>query len=444
MVVLAEVHTGAPSWSRARQVLAGFDKQRSKKEKSSVTKSTCNEGGYRAVPNPTVAPRAEAYGPARSQILNDAGFVAAQREIALWPGYAPTPLRTLTALARHLGVGTVYYKDEGERFGLKSFKALGGAYAVFRLLVQAIAQQGGGKMVSAADIVNGHWRHIVQQITVTCATDGNHGRSVAWGAQLFGCRCVIYIHANVSEGRRAAIAKYGADVIRMPGNYDDSVRHADAQAKAHGWTVVSDTTYESYRSIPIDVMHGYGVMAREIVEQVGEKPPTHVFVQAGVGAFAASVAAAFWLAWGERRPHLVVVEPIEADCHLRSAQAGRPVAVTGALDTIMAGLACGEVSPAAWEIVSTAAAAFVAIDDQYALDAVRLFAHPQSGDPAIVSGETGATGLAALLAARQDAALYALLSLDGDSRVLLLGSEGDTDPEIYRHITGRTADEVRA
>ncbi len=409
-----------------------------------MTEPVRNEGGHRAFPNPTVAPATEPYGPVRSEILSEAGFSAAHREIAQWPGYAPTPLRTLPALAHHLGVGTVYYKDESERFGLKSFKALGGAYAVFRLLAQTIAPQSGGQEVSAADILSGRWRHIARQITVTCATDGNHGRSVAWGAQMFGCRCVIYIHATVSEGRRAAIAKYGADVIRVQGNYDDSVRHADAQAKANGWTVVSDTTYEGYRSIPIDVMHGYGVMAREIVDQIGDQPPTHVFVQAGVGAFAASVAAAFWLAWGERRPQLVVVEPIEADCHLRSAQAGRPVAVTGSLDTIMAGLACGEVSPAAWEIVSTAAAAYVAIDDQYALDAVRLFANPQSGDSAIVSGETGATGLAALLVAREDASLRALLSLDGNSRVLLLGSEGDTDPEIYQHITGRSADEVRA
>jgi diaminopropionate ammonia-lyase len=278
---------------------------------------------------------------------------------------------------------------------------------------------------------------------VTCATDGNHGRSVAWGAQLFGCRCVIYIHATVSEGRRAAIARYGAEVIRVPGNYDDSVRHADAQAQAHGWTVVSDTTYEGYRDIPIDVMHGYGVMSREVVAQLGGEPPTHVFVQAGVGAFAASVAAVFWQAWGPRRPRLVVVEPLRADCHLQSALAGHPVAVTGDLDTVMAGLACGEVSPAAWEIVSTAADAFVAVDDRYALDGVRAFATPTGGDPAIVSGETGATGLAALLAAKEHPGLRELLGLDAGSRVLLLGSEGDTDPEIYRRITGRTAEEVR-
>jgi diaminopropionate ammonia-lyase len=415
-----------------------------KHERAGMTAQLISEGGLRAFRNPVLAPASEPYGAAHSRLLNDAGFSAAQHEVEHWPGYAPTPLRTLPGLARQLGVGTVYYKDEGERFGLKSFKALGGAYAVFRLLAQAVASHEGAENVSAADILTGRWHHVVQNITVTCATDGNHGRSVAWGAQMFGCRCVIYIHANVSEGRRAAIAKYGADVIRLSGNYDDSVRHADAQASENGWTVVSDTTYEGYRSIPIDVMHGYGVMAREIVAQIGTEPPTHVFVQAGVGAFAASVAAAFWLAWGERRPRLVVVEPIEADCHLRSAQAGKPVAVAGALDTLMAGLACGEVSPVAWEIVSTAASAFVALDDQHALDAVRKLANPPLGDPAIVSGETGAAGLAALLVAQDHTELRSLLSLDAGSRVLLLGSEGDTDPEIYQHITGRTAAEVRA
>ena len=399
-------------------------------------------GRASALRNPLAAPAAEPYGPARSTVLSAAGFDAAQREISQWPGYAATPLRALPGLAASLGVAAIFYKDEGQRFGLKSFKALGGAYAVYRLLAQAIARRNGGQPVHAAEVAAGRWRDIVQDITVTCATDGNHGRSVAWGAQLFGCRCVIYIHATVSEGRRAAIARYGAEVLRVPGNYDDSVRHADAQANANGWTVVSDTTYEGYREIPIDVMHGYGVMSREIIDQLDGEPPTHVVVQAGVGAFAASVAAAFWLAWGARRPRLVVVEPTEAACHLASAQAGRPVAVTGALDTVQAGLACGEVSPAAWEIVSTAADAFVAIDDCYALDAVRAFARPVGGDPAIVSGETGATGLGALLAAREVPALRELLQLDDTSRVLLLGSEGDTDPVIYQQITGRTAEDV--
>ena len=409
-----------------------------------MTATMLEQDGLRAFRNPLVAAPQEPYGAQRAQVLDVDGFLAAEQEIAHWPGYAVTPVCDLPGLARHLGLGSLAYKDEGARFGLKSFKALGGAYAVYRLLVQEIRKHNAGHAVGTSELFSGRWKEQLAKVTVTCATDGNHGRSVAWGAQLFGCRCVIYIHATVSEGRRAAIAHYGAEVVRVPGNYDDSVRHADAQAQAHGWTVVSDTTYPGYRAIPIDVMHGYGVMSREVVAQMGADPPTHVFVQAGVGAFAASVAAAFWLAWGERRPRLVVVEPIAADCHLRSAVAGKPVVVTGALDTIMAGLACGEVSPAAWEIVSTAASAFVALDDRYARDAVRRFADPLQGDPAIVSGETGSAGLAALLAVQQHPPLRELLELDVNSRVLLLGSEGDTDPEIYRSITGRTADEVRA
>ncbi len=400
--------------------------------------------GARALRNPNCASPAQRYGDALSDILNDDGFATALREIRQWPGYAPTPLVELPSLAVRLGFAALHYKDEGERFGLKSFKALGGAYAVYRLIAQAIAPHNGGRTAPAADVLSGRWRSVVESTTVTCATDGNHGRSVAWGAQMFGCRCVIYIHAGVSEGRRAAIARYGADVVRLQGNYDDSVRHADEQARANGWTVVSDTTYDGYRDIPIDVMHGYGVMAAELVEQFDGAIPTHVLVQAGVGAFAAAIGAAFWLAWGPKRPRLIVVEPMQADCYVRSAMAGHPVPVLGVLDTVMAGLACGEVSPAAWEIVSVAAHAFVAIDDRYALEAVRLLASPGPSDKAIVSGETGAAGLAALLAAQEHAPLRALLGLDANARVLLLGSEGDTDPDIYQRITGRTADAVRA
>jgi len=402
--------------------------------------------GWRGCANPRAAAPGEAYAadPARPAVLNAAGFDAAAASITHWPGYAPTPLQTLPGLAARLGLGGLHYKDEGGRFGLGSFKALGGAYAVYRLLAQAVARHTGGPPPDVEEILSGRWREVAAGLTVTCATDGNHGRSVAWGAQLFGCHCVIVIHATVSEGRRAAIAHYGAEVQRVPGNYDDAVRHADAQARERGWTVVSDTTYEGYRDIPIDVMHGYGVMSREVIDTMGDTPPTHVIVQAGVGALASSVAASFWLAWGPRRPRIVVVEPLQADCHLQSALAGHPVAVTGDLDTVMAGLACGEVSPAAWTIVDAAAQAFVAVDDRFALDGVRALADAAPGDPPVVAGETGASGLAVLLAAQGDPALARLLGLDAGSRVLLMGSEGDTDPEIYQRITGRTAAQVRA
>ena len=396
---------------------------------------------FRIFRNPRAAPRVEAYGTTRATVLNEAGFAAAEREIRSWPGYSETALRSLPGLAARLGIATLAYKDESGRFGLKSFKSLGGAYAVFRVLANAVAARTGEAHPGSRQMIDGDYAVITRAVTVACATDGNHGRSVAWGSQLFGCSCVIYVHEGVSEARRAAIARYGADVIRVPGNYDDSVRHAAAEATERGWTVVSDTTYEGYRDIPIDVMHGYGVLSREIAGTM-ENPPTHVFVQAGVGGLAASVCAVFWTVWGERRPQMIIVEPMAADCHFRSAKAGRPVAVHGSLDTVMAGLACGEVSPAAWKIVDTGASAYVAIDDAFALEAMRLLARPTPPDPAIVAGETGAGGLAALLAVNERDDARDTLGLDSSSRVLVIGSEGDTDPEIYRRIVGTVPHEV--
>ena len=400
---------------------------------------------WRGSANPHAAPRDEPYAEGgRGEVLHAAGFSQAETAITAWPGYAATPLHALPALASRLGLGALHLKDEGLRFGLGSFKALGGAYAVSVVVAQAVAGATDGRVPDSAELLSGRGQHVASEVTVTCATDGNHGRSVAWGARLFGCRCVIFIHATVSDGRRDAIAAYGAEVVRVAGNYDDAVRHAEATARAEGWTVVSDTTYEGYRDIPIDVMHGYGVMAREVVQQLGGEPPTHVIVQAGVGAFAASVAAVFWQTWGARRPRLIVVEPRQADCHLQSALAGRPVAVTGALDTVMAGLACGEVSPEAWTVTSAAADAFLAVDDRLALEGMRVLAGPQGTDPPIVAGETGSAGLAALLAAEDDPALRRLLGVDTASRVLLLNSEGDTDPVIYHRVVGREAQAVRA
>jgi diaminopropionate ammonia-lyase len=376
----------------------------------------------RVAVNPRAAARDAGYGAAA---LTAAGFAAAEREIASWPGYAATPLVRLDGLARHLGLASLWYKDERGRFGLKSFKALGGAYAVRRVLVRQ--------------------NRPAREVTVTCATDGNHGRSVAWGARLAGCNCVIFIHATVSEGRAAAIRSYGAEVVRVPGNYDDAVRRAAAEAAERGWFVVSDTSYPGYRDVPVDVMHGYGVMAAEIRRQLlAEEVPTHVFVQVGVGALAAAICAAFWLAWGPRRPRFVAVEPERAACLLESIVAGRPVAVHGDLETVMAGLACGEVSELAWDVLGTGADAAVALGDDWALAAVRALANPRNGDPAIVAGETGGAGLAALLALRDHPDHGAQLALDAGARVLLLGSEGDTDPEIYRKIVGRPAEEVLA
>jgi diaminopropionate ammonia-lyase len=338
-------------------------------------------------------------------------------------------------------VASIHYKDEGSRFGLGSFKALGGAYAVARLLCRELGQQL-GRVVSHTDLQGDPaLRQACADITVTCATDGNHGRSVAWGAQMLGCRCVIYIHATVSEGRKEAIARYGAQVVRTTGNYDDSVQQADRDAKANGWFVISDTSYPGYMDIPRDVMQGYQLMVDETVNALPQWP-THVFVQAGVGGFAAAVCAYFWERSAEKRPVFVVVEPERADCLLQSARAGAVVAVKGDLDTLMAGLACGEVSLLAWDILATGSNAFCTIPDAAAVDAMRLLASPQGGDPVIVAGESAVAGLAAALLAAQDSSARAALGLGPDSRVLLFGSEGDTDPALYAQLVGRSAAEV--
>ena len=377
--------------------------------------------------------------------LTQARFDAAFDEISSWPGYEAAPLRVLPGLAKRLGVAQVLYKDEGGRFGLGSFKALGGAYAVANVLRHKVMSARGISTLGSRELLSGAFKDVIAGTTVTCATDGNHGRSVAWGAQLFACACVIFVHEQVSQGRRDAIARYGAEVREVKGNYDDAVKHAAATAAAEGWTVVSDTSYPGYRDIPLDVMHGYGVMATEIVKQMaGDAPPTHVFVQAGVGALAAALCARFWLHWGAQRPRFVVVEPLDADCVYRSLEAGHPVVVEGALDTVMAGLACGEVSELAWEVLHHGSHAVVALDDEYAMRAMRALARPETGDKAIVAGETGGAGLAALLAAQEHEDVRQALGLDAQSRVLLIGSEGDTDPAIYREVVGLTAEQVLA
>jgi diaminopropionate ammonia-lyase len=384
---------------------------------------------------------AEAYGEHRSTMLNAGALAQAQCVITSWPGYTQTPLCSLSALAQSTGVASIHYKDEGSRFGLGSFKALGGAYAVARLLCRELGQQL-GRVVSHTDLQGDPaLRQACADITVTCATDGNHGRSVAWGAQMLGCRCVIYIHATVSEGRKEAIARYGAQVVRTTGNYDDSVQQADRDAKANGWFVISDTSYPGYMDIPRDVMQGYQLMVDETVNALPQWP-THVFVQAGVGGFAAAVCAYFWERSAEKRPVFVVVEPERADCLLQSARAGAVVAVKGDLDTLMAGLACGEVSLLAWDILATGSNAFCTIPDAAAVDAMRLLASPQGGDPVIVAGESAVAGLAAALLAAQDSSARAALGLGPDSRVLLFGSEGDTDPALYAQLVGRSAAEV--
>lgn len=384
------------------------------------------------------------YPAALRAIQSEAVSTAAGKEIASWSGYEPTPLIPLGPLASRLGLARIFYKDESGRFGLGSFKALGGAYAVYRVLVRAIERET-GKWPGAADLVAGRFADLTGSVTVTCATDGNHGRSVAWGARMFGCGCTIFIHATVSEARAAAIAAFGARVVRTAGTYDNSVREAARAAEANGWVVVSDTSYPGYVDIPRDVMSGYSVMIDEALAQLqaeGELPPTHVFIQGGVGGLPAAVTARLWQSLGAARPLVTVVEPETANCLYASAAAGEPTSVTGDLDTIMAGLACGEVSVLAWRILDRGAAAFMTIVDDAAAEAMRLLASGDAGHR-IVGGESGVAGLAGLLCLAGHTEWRREIGLDDTARVLLIGSEGDTDPDAYRRIVGSSGDAVR-
>jgi diaminopropionate ammonia-lyase len=392
--------------------------------------------------NPS-ADRSLAYGDAQRAVVNLSAHTDAAAAITSWPGYEPTPLHTLSGLARRHDVATIWYKDEGPRFGVGSFKALGGAYGVQRVVEEHVRHHTGGQggpasRVTIGDLIAGKYRHVTSGLTVITATDGNHGRAVAWGAKVFGCNAVIYLPAAVTEEREAAIRAYGAETIRVAGNYDDAVRRAQSDADALGFTVVSDTSYPGYTDIPRYVMQGYTVMVAEILNQLaaGEKP-THMFLQAGVGAFAASVYGHLWETWGRDRPILTIVEPRSAACLLESARAGHRVVVGGTHQTIMAGLAAGEVSVEAWTILSSGADYFMTIDDGAAASTMRLLARPIAGDPSIVAGESAVAGLAGFLCFSRDSDTRQRLGLDRDSRVLVVGTEGPTDLEAYERIVRR-------
>ncbi len=364
------------------------------------------------------------------------GMRVAKESISLWDDYAPTPLTSLPGLAKELGVGELKFKDEGGRFGLGSFKALGGAYAVYRLLARMITEKTGIENISPEDLKNGVYRDHVKDITVSSATDGNHGRSVAWGAEQFGCKSVIYIHAEVSQGRLVALEDQGAKVVRVDGNYDESVHFCAKESAENDWYVVSDTSYEGYMEVPTNVMEGYSVLGAEIADQLGATPPTHVFVQGGVGGLAAAVCAAFWSAWETERPLFYVVEPDLAACITRSVEKEAPTNVEVETETIMAGLSCGEVSLVAWDVLSRGADGSMTIPDDFVGPTMRLLAKSSTGDQAIVAGESAVAGLAGLISARCSKELSQKLHLDENSRVVVIGSEGATDIEIYREIVG--------
>ena len=358
-----------------------------------------------------------------------------------FPQYGPTPLTRLPKMAEYLGLSDVFVKDESYRFGLNAFKVLGGSYA----MAQYIAQETGRDIADLPYnvLTSKKLREEFGTATFFTATDGNHGRGVAWAARELGQNAVVHMPKGTTQTRLENIQKLGAKVDILDLNYDDCVRQAakEAAATPRG-VIVQDTAWDGYEDIPGWIMQGYGTMALEAAEQIkaqGTERPTHVFVQAGVGSLAGAVIGFYANLWSDNPPTFVVVEAKAADCLYEGALAGdgKIRTVGGDMETIMAGLACGEPNTISWDILKNHVKLFVAISDDVAADGMRMLAAPIKGDPPITSGESGAASFAALMALMTDDACEeprALLGLDRDSRVLVFSTEGDTDPERYREI----------
>lgn len=384
-----------------------------------------------------------AYPHSLQAILNSEQGNISRQMLKHWPliQQEMSPSISLPGLSQQLGVQSIHIKDESNRSVLNSFKVLGAPVALARLIMRLWPQQA----FQAADLFAGKHHQDLKDFVVISATDGNHGRALAAAAQSMGCRCEIVIHANVSVEREQAIAQYGAQIIRIKGNYDDSVREAAELAQKNNWWVVSDTSYDNYEDVPRDVMQGYAIMAQEVLEQNANPlqcPYTHVFLQGGVGGLAAGVISHFWQVYGANRPYFITVEPDQADCILQSVVHQKPSMALGSGDSLMAGLACGEVSPLAWEFLKHSIDWAISIPDEAAEIAMRQLAFPSSNDQAIVSGESGAAGLAGLLEILKSPEHCDQIKLNTHSTILLINSEGATAPSVYEKIVGRSALEI--
>ncbi|MDO5362773.1 MAG: diaminopropionate ammonia-lyase [Eubacteriales bacterium] len=358
-----------------------------------------------------------------------------------FPQYNVTPLRKLSALAKYLGVKNIYCKDESYRFGLNAFKVLGGSYAMGRYIAQEL-----GRDISELPynvLSSDKLREEFGQATFFTATDGNHGRGVAWAANRLGQKAVVRMPKGTTKTRFDNIAKEGATVTIEECNYDDCVRMAAAEAaKTEHGIIVQDTAWDGYEEIPAWIMQGYGTLVREADEQLkadGIERPTHVFVQAGVGSLAGAVVGYFAHKYKDNPPVMAVCEASAADCLYRSAaeKTGNLVNVTGDLETIMAGLACGEGNTIGWDILKNHVTVFASCPDWMSAKATRIYANPLDDDPHIVSGESGSVPLGFAFTALHDTDakdLKEALKLDENSTILVISTEGDTDPVRYREI----------
>ncbi len=349
-------------------------------------------------------------------------------------GYAQTPLVSLPNLAKQFGVGQIFVKDESSRFGLNAFKALGGSYAIARYLCGKLNIPVDGKSFNV--LCSEEARAKLGTVTFVTATDGNHGRGVAWAAKLLGHKAVVYLPEGSSQERLNNIRALGAEAEITKFNYDGAVRLAYAMSRKHGWVLVQDTAWSGYEEIPTWIMQGYTTMAQEITAQLNGIMPTHLFLQAGVGSMAGAVLGYFAALWQNNLPVTVICEPDKAACLYKTAVAndGTLHKVTGRMNSMMAGLCCGEPCTISWDIINNFASAFIACSDDYAASGMRLLGMPQSGDARIVSGESGAVTAGVLAALMQDPELAQLrneLGLDENSRVLLISTEGATDKVNY-------------
>ncbi|WP_083838561.1 MULTISPECIES: diaminopropionate ammonia-lyase [Desulfitobacterium] len=353
-----------------------------------------------------------------------------------FPIYQKTPLRELKNTAQALGLGTVYVKDESYRFGLNAFKVLGGSYAIGNYIASKLGTD--IRDLPYEKMVSEEVRSKLGELTFVTATDGNHGRGVAWTANQLKQHSVVYMPKGSAAERLENIRAEGADASITELNYDEAVRLANSKAEEHGWIMVQDTAWPGYEDIPRWIMQGYGTLGYEVYGQLKEKP-THIFLQAGVGSMAGAVTGFFASLYGEERPIITVIEPDKADCLYLTAQAddGERHFVAGEMNTIMAGLACGEPCSIAWEVLKNYADHFISCPDYVAAKGMRILGNPIQGDERVISGESGAAPfgcVAEIMTNPMYKELKDQLQLNENSRVLFFSTEGDTDQENYQAI----------
>ena len=360
-------------------------------------------------------------------------------------GYRPTPLVPLPMLAKRLGIKALYIKDESGRFGLKAFKGLGGVYAMFHMICETLSLD--PESVTIEDLSRSPYQEQIAEMNFVTATDGNHGKGVSWAAKFFGAAAHVYMPKGTVPARAQAIREAGnADVEVTELSYDDCVRLAKERSERNGWLLIQDTSWDGYEKVPLWIMQGYLTMAKEAagqLEQAGCEKPTHVFLQAGVGAMAGSAAAYLYGHCADQEMVICCMEPHEAACIYETVQAGdgRVHTASGSGETVMAGLNCGTPCTLAWEILKEVMSFAISCDDEITLRGMRLLGRPIYPDQRIVSGESGAVGtglLDALMTEDANQRIREKLRLNADSEVLLFNTEGDTDPDHYRRTLEET------